>query len=100
MKGFTRWRKCKPEKVTPAIIEFVDIAGLVKGASKRRAWAINSFPIYAEVNAIIHVVRCFEDVMCSRGSSVNPHATLKRSAWVIFADLEMLEEKLTGHVKC
>ena len=52
----------EPKKVTPASVEFVDIAGLVKGASPRaRAWATSSCPISVRCDAIVHVVRCFED---------------------------------------
>ena len=49
-----------PDKVTPAIIEFVDIAGLVKGASKGEGLGNKFLSHIREVDAIIHVVRCFE----------------------------------------
>ncbi|HSY60810.1 MAG TPA: GTPase, partial [Cytophaga sp.] len=51
----------KPEKVIPAIIEFVDIAGLVKGASKGEGLGNQFLANIREVDAIVHVVRCFED---------------------------------------
>ena len=51
----------KPEKVTPATIEFFDIAGLVKGASKGEGLGNKFLSHIREVEAIIHVVRCFED---------------------------------------
>ncbi|MFN0047600.1 MAG: redox-regulated ATPase YchF [Cytophagales bacterium] len=51
----------KPERVLPAIIEFVDIAGLVKGASKGEGLGNKFLGNIREVNAIIHVIRCFED---------------------------------------
>ncbi len=50
-----------PEKVTPAVIEFVDIAGLVKGASRGEGLGNKFLSNIREVDAIIHVVRCFED---------------------------------------
>lgn len=49
------------EKVTPAVIEFVDIAGLVKGASKGEGLGNQFLANIREVDAIVHVVRCFED---------------------------------------
>ena len=49
------------KKVTPAVIEFVDIAGLVKGASKGEGLGNKFLSHIREVDAIIHVVRCFED---------------------------------------
>ena len=50
-----------PEKYTPATIEFVDIAGLVKGASKGEGLGNKFLANIREVDAIVHVVRCFED---------------------------------------
>lgn len=50
-----------PDKVTPAVIEFVDIAGLVKGASRGEGLGNKFLSNIREVDAIIHVVRCFED---------------------------------------
>ena len=51
----------KPEKYTPAIVEFVDIAGLVRGASKGEGLGNKFLSHIREVDAIVHVVRCFED---------------------------------------
>ena len=50
-----------PDKITPAVIEFVDIAGLVKGASKGEGLGNKFLSNIREVDAIVHVVRCFED---------------------------------------
>ena len=50
-----------PEKVTPAVVEFVDIAGLVKGASKGEGLGNKFLSHIREVDAIVEVVRCFED---------------------------------------
>ena len=49
------------EKTTPAVIEFVDIAGLVKGASKGEGLGNQFLSNIREVDAIVHVVRCFDD---------------------------------------
>ena len=51
----------QPKKTTPAIIEFVDIAGLVKGASRGEGLGNKFLSHIREVDAIVHVVRCFED---------------------------------------
>ena len=51
----------KPEKYTPAVLEFVDIAGLVKGASRGEGLGNKFLSHIREVDAIVHVVRCFED---------------------------------------
>ena len=52
---------CKPQKTTPTLIEFVDIAGLVKGASQGEGLGNQFLANIREVDAIIHVVRCFQD---------------------------------------
>ena len=59
-----------PVKVTPAVIEFVDIAGLVKGASKGEGLGNKFLSNIREVDAIVHVVRCFEndDIVHVEGS--------------------------------
>src|SRR5690606_20100437 len=51
----------KPERVLPAVVEFVDIAGLVAGASKGEGLGNQFLANIRETNAIVHVVRCFED---------------------------------------
>ncbi|MDD5938972.1 MAG: 50S ribosome-binding GTPase, partial [Clostridiales bacterium] len=50
-----------PKKTTPAVIEFVDIAGLVKGASRGEGLGNKFLANIRECNAIVHVVRCFDD---------------------------------------
>ena len=63
----------KSKKVTPAVIEFVDIAGLVKGASKGEGLGNQFLSNIREVDAIVHVVRCFEDTnVIHVDGSVNP----------------------------
>ena len=62
-----------PKKTTPAVIEFVDIAGLVKGASKGEGLGNQFLSNIREVDAIVHVVRCFEDSnVVHVDGSVNP----------------------------
>ena len=78
------------KKVTPAVIEFVDIAGLVKGASKGEGLGNQFLSNIREVDAIVHVVRCFEDSnVIHVDGSVDP----LRDIELIFADLEVLERR-------
>ena len=72
----------QPEKYTPATIEFVDIAGLVKGASKGEGLGNKFLSNIREVDAIVHVVRCFEndDIVHVEGS-IDPSRTLRPSTW-------------------
>ena len=80
-----------PAKVTPAVIEFVDIAGLVKGASKGEGLGNQFLANIREVDAIVHVVRCFEDPQrgpCGR-FSVDPVRDIETiNLELVFADLE------------
>ncbi len=85
-----------PVKFTPAIIEFVDIAGLVKGASKGEGLGNRFLSHIREVDAILHVVRCFEsgDVTHVEGSvgAVRDAETVNFE--LIFADMETIEKRL------
>ena len=56
-----RRRSRKPQKIVPAVVEFVDIAGLVAGASKGEGLGNKFLANIRETDAIAHVVRCFED---------------------------------------
>ncbi len=84
------------KKVTPATIEFVDIAGLVKGASKGEGLGNQFLANIREVDAIVHVVRCFDDdnVIHVDGSvdSIRDIETINLE--LIFADLEVLEKRI------
>lgn len=85
-----------PVKVTPAVIEFVDIAGLVRGASKGEGLGNKFLSHIREVDAVVHVVRCFEgtDVLHVEGS-VDPLRDMETiSLELIFADLEVLERRI------
>ena len=85
-----------PELYTPAVIEFVDIAGLVKGASKGEGLGNKFLSHIREVDAIIHVVRCFEnpDIIHVDGN-INPVRDLETiNLELIFSDMEILERRI------
>ncbi len=85
-----------PELYTPAVIEFVDIAGLVKGASKGEGLGNKFLSHIREVDAIIHVVRCFEnDDIIHVDGNINPARDLETiNLELIFSDIEILERKI------
>lgn len=85
-----------PEKYTPAVIEFVDIAGLVAGASKGEGLGNKFLSHIREVDAIIHVVRCFkDDNIIHVDGSVNAMRDLETiNMELIFSDMEMLERRM------
>ena len=89
------------KKVTPAVIEFVDIAGLVKGASKGEGLGNQFLSNIREVDAIVHVVRCFEDAnVVHVDGSVNPLRDIETiNLELIFSDLEILERRIAKVVK-
>ena len=84
------------KKVTPAVVEFVDIAGLVKGASKGEGLGNQFLANIREVDAIVHVVRCFEDSnVIHVDGSVDPLRDIETiDLELIFADLEVLERRM------
>ena len=84
------------KKVTPAVIEFVDIAGLVKGASKGEGLGNQFLSNIREVDAIVHVVRCFEDGnVIHVDGSVDPLRDIETiDLELIFSDLEVLERRI------
>ena len=85
------------KKVTPAVIEFVDIAGLVKGASKGEGLGNQFLANIREVDAIVHVVRCFEDSnVIHVDGSIDPMRDIETiNLELIFADLEVLERRIS-----
>lgn len=91
----------KSEKITPAVIEFVDIAGLVKGASKGEGLGNQFLSHIREVDAIVHVVRCFEDTnIIHVDGSVNPLRDIETiNLELIFSDLEILERRISRVAK-
>ena len=85
-----------PDKFTPATLEFVDIAGLVKGASKGEGLGNKFLADIREVDAIVHVVRCFEsmDIIHVDGS-VNPARDIETiNLELVFSDLEMVQRRI------
>ncbi len=86
----------KPQKVTKAVVEFVDIAGLVKGASKGEGLGNKFLSHIREVDAICQVVRCFEDSnVIHVDGNVNPLRDIETiNLELIFADMETLEKRL------
>ena len=86
----------KPHKVTKAVVEFVDIAGLVKGASKGEGLGNKFLSHIREVDAIVQVVRCFEDPnVIHVDGNINPLRDIETiNLELIFADLETLEKRL------
>jgi GTP-binding protein YchF len=85
------------ERIVPAMIEFVDIAGLVKGASKGEGLGNQFLANIREVDAIIHVVRCFEDTnVIHVEGSINPARDIETiNLELIFSDLEILERRIS-----
>ena len=84
------------KKVTPAVIEFVDIAGLVKGASKGEGLGNQFLANIREVDAVVHVVRCFEDEnVVHVDGNINPLRDIETiNLELIFSDLEILERRI------
>ncbi|MEG2570164.1 MAG: redox-regulated ATPase YchF [Clostridia bacterium] len=85
-----------PKKLTPAVVEFVDIAGLVRGASKGEGLGNKFLSHIREVDAIVHVVRCFEDenIIHVEGS-VDPLRDIETiTLELILSDIEMLDRRI------
>ena len=89
------------KKITPAVIEFVDIAGLVKGASKGEGLGNQFLANIREVDAIVHVVRCFvDDNVVHVDGSVDPVRDIETiNLELIFSDLEILERRIAKVAK-
>ena len=91
----------KPDKFTPATLEFVDIAGLVKGASKGEGLGNKFLADIREVDAIVHVVRCFEDGnIVHVDGSINPLRDIETiNLELIFSDIEMVDRRIDRALK-
>ena len=89
------------KKIIPAAIEFVDIAGLVKGASKGEGLGNQFLANIREVDAIVHVVRCFEDSnIVHVDGNIDPLRDIETINFeLIFSDLEILERRIAKTVK-
>ena len=90
-----------PEKITPAIVEFVDIAGLVRGASRGEGLGNKFLSHIREVDAIVHVVRCFEDAnIVHVDGSVDPQRDIETiNLELVFADLESVDKRIDRTMK-
>lgn len=88
-------------KTTPAVIEFVDIAGLVKGASKGEGLGNQFLANIRETDAIVHVVRCFEDTnVIHVDGSVDPIRDIETINFeLIFADIEVLDKRIAKNTR-
>jgi ribosome-binding ATPase len=91
----------KPEKVLPAVVEFVDIAGLVAGASKGEGLGNQFLATIRETDAIAHVVRCFDDPNVIHVSNkVDPVADIETiNTELALADLSTVERQLVRYAK-
>lgn len=90
-----------PAKTTPAMIEFVDIAGLVKGASKGEGLGNKFLSHIREVDAVIHVVRCFEnDDITHVEGSIDPSRDIETiNLELLFSDMELVERRIDRTTK-
>ena len=90
-------RMYRSAKITPATIEFVDIAGLVKGASKGEGLGNQFLSHIREMDAIVHVVRCFEDEnILHVEDTIDPQRDIETiNIELILADLEVIERRLS-----
>lgn len=90
------------KKITPAVVEFVDIAGLVKGASKGEGLGNKFLSHIRETDAICEVVRCFEDSnVVHVDGSVDPIRDIETiNLELIFADIETVDKRLDKQKKC
>lgn len=90
-----------PEKVTPAVIEFVDIAGLVKGASHGEGLGNKFLSHIREVDSIVEVVRCFEDTnIVHVDGSIEPIRDIETiNLELVFADIETVEKRIDNAKK-
>ena len=89
-------RHYQPDKTTPAVIEFVDIAGLVRGASKGEGLGNKFLANIREVDAVVHVVRCFEDEnVIHVDGSVNAARDIETiNLELILSDIEVLDRRI------
>lgn len=86
----------KPEKYTPAVIEFADIAGLVRGASKGEGLGNKFLSYIREVDAVVHIIRCFEndDIIHVEGG-IDPLRDLEIiNMELIYSDMEIVERRV------
>ena len=84
------------KKITPAVVEFVDIAGLVKGASKGEGLGNKFLSHIREVDAIVEVVRCFDDgKIIHVDGNIDPIRDIETiNLELVFADIETIDKKI------
>ena len=89
------------KKITPAVVEFVDIAGLVKGASKGEGLGNKFLANIRETDAIVHVVRCFEDENITHvEDSIDPQRDIETiNLELILSDVEILDRRISKSEK-
>ena len=90
-----------PDKVTPAVVEFVDIAGLVRGASKGEGLGNRFLSHIREVDGIVHVVRCFEDGdIVHVDTTIDPLRDIETINYeLILSDIELTERRIDKEKK-
>ena len=90
-----------PKKITPAVLEFVDIAGLAKGSYKGEGLGNKFLANIREVDALVHVVRCFEDGEVAHvDGDVNPARDIETvNLELVFSDLDILERRIDRTTK-
>lgn len=90
-----------PDKFTPAVIEFVDIAGLVRGASKGEGLGNKFLSHIREVDAVVHVVRCFEDgEIVHVDGEIGPRRDIETIGLeLIFSDIDIVDRKIDRSLK-
>jgi GTP-binding protein YchF len=91
----------RPERIVPATVEFVDIAGLVAGASKGEGLGNQFLATIRETDAIAHVVRCFaDDNVVHVAGAINPESDIETiNVELALADLATVEKQLAKHAK-
>ena len=91
----------RPQKVVPAVVEFVDIAGLVAGASKGEGLGNKFLANIRETDAIVHVVRCFEDPnVIHVAGKIDPVSDIETiNTELALADLDAVERQISKHAK-
>src|ERR671938_7460 len=91
----------KPQKIVPAVVEFVDIAGLVAGASKGEGLGNKFLANIRETDAIAHVVRCFDDPnVIHVAGKVDPISDIETiNTELALADLDSVEKQISKNAK-
>lgn len=98
--GSTNGSKAIPEKIVPAVVKFVDIAGLVKGASEGEGLGNKFLSYVREVDALAHVIRDFEDESIARAGSVDADSDREIiETELALADIQALEKRIEAEIR-